>query len=220
MAPSPTAVPTVASPIPAPSPSLTILWEHSIAARGFFFELRSDIPPITEDVVYLSAERAIYALNLLTGREWWRFEYQDDVPGSNHRVLGMPVVSQDRVYFLVGERYGEQGDLIYALDRVTGEFQRKVELDGVAQEGALATDGQRLFFFEMQTGEELTYGQRVVALDAERGEIEWRFEDLADEVEPSCYPLLSPLVTAQGIVYVPCFSKLYALDGVTGERFH
>lgn len=218
MAPSPTAVPTVASPALSPSRPLTILWEHPIAARGFFYELRADVSPIMEDVVYLSTERAIYALNLLTGREWWRFEYQDDVPDSNRCVLGMPVISQDRVYFLVGERYGEQGDLIYALDRVRGGFQWKVELDGVAQEGALATDGQRLFLFEMQTGEELTYGQRVVALDAERGEIEWRFEDFADEVEPSCYPLLSPLVAAGGVVYVPCYSKLYALNGLTGER--
>jgi len=173
-----------------------------------------------EDVVYLSTERAIYALNRLTGREWWRFEYQDDLPGSNRRVLGMPVASQDRVYLLVGDRYGEQRELIYALDRVTGDFQWKVELDGVAQQGALATDGQRLFFYEEEAGDELTYGERVVALDAEGGEVEWQFEDFADEVEPSCYPLLSPLVAAGGMVYVPCYGKLYALDGVTGERFH
>jgi len=217
MAPSPTAVPTFASPTPSASPSLTILWEHPIAARGFFYELRSDIPPIMEDVVYLSTERAIYALNLLTGGEWWRFEYQDDVPDSNRRVLGMPGVSQDRVYFLVGERYGEQGDLIYALDRVTGDFQWKVELDGVAQEGALATDGERLFFYEMQFEE--TYSrERVVALDARVGEVEWQFEDLTERTNLHCYPLLSPLVAARGIVYVPCIGRLYALDGLTGER--
>lgn len=86
---------------------LAVLWKFT----GETVALNRAAPIVTDDSVYLSAGGRVYAVDLNTGGQRWRYPELDDLPAI---VTGSPVYSNGVIYF-------GAGDALYALNATDGK---------------------------------------------------------------------------------------------------
>ena len=141
-----------------------------------------------DDVLYLSDLFAVYAIDLKTGKEKWRFG------GTNDYIFSSPVVYKNIVYF------GCRNNKLYAVDAKTGtkkwEFTAKDEINA----------SPAIYDDKVIVG---SNDKNVYALDLNTGVKKWEFATNAE--------VLSNAAVSNGIVYVGS-DKIYALDGNTGAK--
>lgn len=129
------------------------LWELDIGFNGYSW------PTVADETVYIGGgsrdSRSVYAVDLTTGVERWRFPVE--------RVVGTPAVVDGTVF--VGDRGRGPDDAneptFYALDALSGDELWRIDLDYLWSPAVV--DG-RVF---------VCSGAIIYALDAATGEIEW-----------------------------------------------
>ena len=127
---------------------------------------------VSEGKVYFgSKDNHLYALDIETGQEIWKFETDDSVVSS-------PVVSEGVVYF------GSQNNHLYALDVETGQELWKFETDDSVVSSPAVSEGVVYFG---------SYYNHLYALDIETGQELWKFE--------SHEQAITTLVVSEGVVY-------------------
>lgn len=152
-------------------------------------------PAISDDLLIIGGyDHVVYALNIGSGSESWRFT------GSRDRIIGGPAIADNLV--LVPSADGT----LYALDRNSGIEQWKFEAEKALWSRPLVENdriylssmdhhvyalthsgdliwktnvGEAIVDTPTKAGDLLvigTFGKRVIALDAERGQQRWAFE--------------------------------------------
>ncbi|MEM6910017.1 MAG: PQQ-binding-like beta-propeller repeat protein [Verrucomicrobiota bacterium] len=130
------------------------------------------------------------ALDAMTGEVVWELETGD-------RVNGTPTILGSEVLF------GGCDGFIYYADVSSGSITRKVEFDAPIANSVGAAHGLAAFGY---------YGNEVVGLEAETGEIRWRFGERN-------FPFFScPAITEESVFVGGRDRRMYRLDAVTGEK--
>ena len=141
-----------------------------------------------DDVLYLSDLFAVYAIDLKTGNEKWRFGTGGDY------IFSSPVVYKNIVYF------GCRNNKLYAVDAKTGtkkwEFTAKGEINA----------SPSIYDDKVIVGSK---DKNIYALDLLTGVKKWEFATNAE--------IRSNAAISNGTVYFGS-DKIYALDGNTGTK--
>lgn len=165
-------------------------------------------PIVADGRVYAgNADTFLYAVDAESGKLVWKFQ-------ADHRIESTPAVANGTVYVASYDRS------IYAIDATTGELQWEVETDGLIRSSPKIVDGDLYIGAGCHNlackwySEGVSENGWVYSLDAETGEVNWRFE-------PGIEVVSTPAV-GQDTVYVGSSNgKLYALDRTDGsERWH
>jgi outer membrane protein assembly factor BamB len=145
-----------------------------------------------ERVVFGSYDGGLYCLRICDGERIWRYEVGE-------RVHATPAIADDCV--LVAACDGN----FHVVRLADGTLLRKVPLGSVSGSAA-AVRGRRLFLG--------TYGEQVLAIDWQAGEVLWRFEDPRRQ-----FPFLSSAAIGGELVLVAGQDKrLRALAADTGQE--
>lgn len=229
-------------------------WRHSLLEAAFMDGKRiladmiaggadyQSSPTVVDGVVYVGApNRFVYAVDVASGKEIWRFE-------TSGQVSGTPTVAEGRVYF--GHQGGDK--LFYAVDAKTGQlvwskplgwvwvgagysrgrvFVGTVEGDILCLRAATgeiiwkrettggiypapAIDGAKLY-----TG---AWGGHYFGLDQETGEIRWAYYIPAGAAGEAQRNVISPDSGAPVLVGDRLFAAVgasaFALDTKTGRK--
>lgn len=166
--------------LPSPDPPYEYDWAHST-------------PTVRDGLVYVgSATGELYAVDLGSGEERWRFE-------SGGKIRSSPTVDGGNVY--VGSWDGH----VYALNAADGSLRWGFDTGGIVQ-GATTVGEGRVFAGSRSAA--------VFALDTRTGELVWKHVH-----EDGSWVESSP-VYRDGVVYVGSSDalSLFALDATSGEE--
>lgn len=162
-------------------------------------------PVIADGTVYVgSYDGHLYALSAESGELLWRYRTGD-------RIDGTPAVANGAVFV------GSFDRNIYALDAKTGEERWIYGTKGIVRSSPTVRDGTVYFgahcraeecgaYYDVQWPE-VGY---VYAIDAETGDLRWRYET-GDGV------VSSPAVDGETVYVGSSDNALYAIDAFTGE---
>ncbi len=151
-----------------------------------------------------SADTHLYALDAETGEEAWSFQ-------ANHRIESTPAYADGTVYVGSYDRH------IYALDAETGDLVWDVETDGLIRGSPKVVGGTVYIGVGCNNLACEWYAEGsddkgwVYALDAETGDVLWRFERGAEVVS-------TPAVGSQRLYIGSSDGYFYAIDRSTGEQ--
>ncbi|WP_235920706.1 PQQ-binding-like beta-propeller repeat protein [Natronorubrum halalkaliphilum] len=145
----------------------------------------TDIPAYNNGILYHARGVELYALNVETGEHEWI------VKGENVMHSGNPAVANGKVYITSAD------EQLYAYDAESGDEIWTVETTTQVETSPAVTD-KKVYFGD---------NQRVAAVNAESGEIEWDIDIAIPESE---------VVIADGVVYLANSLGLTALDSNTG----
>ena len=182
--------------------------ERSPASK-WAFETGGDVwgsPVIGDGTLYVgSYDNHLYALSTETGEEVWRYRTGD-------RIDGTPAVVDDTVYF------GSFDRNIYALDAETGDERWTQSTGGIVRSSPTVVDGTVFIGTHCRSSEcAIFYDESfpkigyLYALDAESGDVIWRYET-GDEV------LSTPAVDSTTVYVGSSDRNVHAVDRSTGER--
>jgi outer membrane protein assembly factor BamB len=181
----------------------------SAPAPKWSFETGEDVwgsPVVADGTLYVgSYDEHMYALSAETGEEIWRYRTGD-------RIDGTPAVVDGTVYF------GSFDRNVYALDAETGEELWTRSTGGIVRSSPTVAGGTVFVGTHCRSSEcAIFYDEDfpkegyVYALDADSGDVIWRYET-GDEV------LSTPAVDSS-VVYVGSSDRnVHAVDRSTGER--
>jgi eukaryotic-like serine/threonine-protein kinase len=192
-------------------------------------------PLIIDDRVYIATDRALYALDLLSGELQW-----ETPTGNEDSFMGAPAYEEDIIYTTVGKH-------LLAVDNTSGKELWRIQHNepftalAVANQMIYVGNFDGFFYaFDQETGAEkwkfqsggifwagpavegdIVYAGNddvVYALKAQTGEQRWKFQMAGNGV--------SDLTISDGVVYVSDSSHefprgprhLYALDAASGEE--
>lgn len=155
-------------------------------------------PTLHDDAVYVgSGDGHLYAVDLATGAERWRFATDGAVDSS-------PAVADGVVYVLSRDGH------LHAVDAAAGTLRWSFRTDGE----------ERLDFWDFYLSDPLVHDGRVIfgsgdgsvyALDQHTGELQWRV--------PTDQIVHGAPIAGDGLIYVGGFDGiLYALRAETGEE--
>ncbi len=183
------------------------LWRFDLGSSGMHRRLPAPGPPYDYDylqssptvdrgVVYIgSADGHLYAIELETGRERWRFATAD-------RIRSTPAVADGTVYF------GSWDGHLYAVDTATGEQVWRFDTGGRVQSSPAVAAGRVIVG---------SRAAKLFGLRAATGELDWTHVH-----EDGSWVESSPVVR-EDVIYVGSSDalKLLALDPGSGEeRWH
>ncbi len=138
------------------------------------------VPVLVGNVVYVSGDEQVYALNSDNGEVLWRFETEDDLDGK--------LVVADGVVYVAGDAG------VLALDAASGELLWIHEMETGWSPPALAAAGGWVY---VATEEGLVYG-----LDAASGELLWYYHFHQDSANrPTVEDGVVYVATSDGTVY-------------------
>jgi outer membrane protein assembly factor BamB len=180
------------------------LWRFDLGSSGLERRLPATEPPYEYDylhsspthddgVVYVgSADGDLYAVDLETGQERWRF-------AAAERVRSSPTVAGATVYF------GSWDGHVYAVSTATGDEVWRFDTQGPVQGTPAVGDGRVIVG---------SRSSRVFGLNAESGAVEWTLVH-----EDGSWVESSP-VLADGVVYIGSSDalKLFALEASSGRE--
>lgn len=162
-------------------------------------------PVVADGTVYTgSADTHLYAIDAETGEEEWSFQ-------ADHRIEATPAYADGTVYVGSYDRH------IYALDAATGEVVWSVETDGLIRGSPKVVDGTVYIGVGCNNlacewyADETSETGWVYALDAETGEVDWRFERGAEVVS-------TPAVGTENLFIGSSDGYFYAIDRSSGEQ--
>ncbi len=147
-------------------------------------------------VYFGSEDNHLYALDVKTGEEKWKFETGDSIESS-------PIISEGVVYF------GSNDNHLYALDAKTGEEKWKFKTGDSIKSSPIISEGVVYFG---------SNDNHLYALDAKTGEEKWKFGTGYSPLEAAL--CISPTIS-EGVVYFGSYGLadyLYALDVKTGKE--
>jgi len=162
-------------------------------------------PVVADGVLYVpSYDRHLYALDATTGDEIWRYR-------TGAIMDGTPAVSGGIVYF------GSFDETLYAVDAHTGRERWSYDAGGIVRSSPTVDDGTlyvgsgcRVLNCQEHREPGLEDIGYVLALDAETGEQEWRYEAGGG--------VLSTSAVVGGSIYLGCSDRrVYSIDASTGE---
>jgi outer membrane protein assembly factor BamB len=148
---------------PTDGPNVSVDWA---AAPGG----RTTEPTVVNGSVFVgtgNGNNALYAYNLTTGAQQWRFSLNNR---SGQNIKYRPTVHNGTVYAVPAD--GD--DTVYAVDATDGTLQWQTSVNGSVTR-PIATDGG-VFFGSSDPGPFGTSTDRVHSLDPATGSEEWRFE--------------------------------------------
>jgi outer membrane protein assembly factor BamB len=162
--------------------------------------------PIVGDGTVFSgcADTSLYALDTETGNEEWRFQ-------ADHRIESTPAYADGTVYV------GSYDQHVYALDAETGELEWDLATAGLIRSSPKIVDGTVYIGVGCHNlackwyVDEPRKNGWLFALDAETGEVLWRFSAGSEVVS-------TPAVGRHTLFVGSSDGYLYALDRVTGEE--
>lgn len=201
-----TSVPTTTPP-PTPRPVPYVLWTFRTKGDIWSSPAISDGGHSQNGMVYIgSDDGCLYAVDIQTGQERWKFETGDNVRSRPTIVAGV-------VYFASDDGY------LYALDAETGqELWRFDTQSGMVPRVPFTTMDNYDWDYQ-QSSPSIANGVVYVgsangdfyAVDAQTGQEVWRFKT-GNKVRSS------PAI-AEGIVYFGSWDhNVYALDAQTGQE--
>jgi outer membrane protein assembly factor BamB len=169
--------------------------ERRLPATGppYEYDYLHSSPAVDRGVVYIgSADGNLYAVELETGQERWRFTTSD-------RIRSTPTVANGTVY--VGSWDGH----LYAVDAATGQEVWRFDTGGRVQ-GSPAVAAGRVIVGSRAA--------KLFGLNAESGELEWTHVH-----EDGSWVESSPVVRGD-VVYVGSSDalKLFAFDAISGQE--
>lgn len=150
---------------------------------GSGLEMNPIVVPGDPPAMYVTeGNMTVHAMNARTGEEFWSFQHgieeatEEDMSGRNRGVA----VWQDKVYFASPDSVGPPlAPELIALDRYTGEKQWETEIMSDAQDSRriASTEAPLIYDGTVYIGQSLDRGNwaEISAIDAETGEVEWRF---------------------------------------------
>jgi outer membrane protein assembly factor BamB len=151
--------------------------------------------PHVVDSVYLSSSDTIYALDLKSGTEEWKYSYTRQGNRISNRPSS-PTLFKGVVYV------GTENDVVLALDAESGDLRWQNE----NVEGKTATSpaivGQTMYIG--------SFRGNFYALDANTGEIKWSFDAGSKRV--------TQFTISDGRAYVANALQLHALDAISGKK--
>lgn len=141
LAPSPRKI--ISSSLPA-----ELLWQTRVDEPINIF------PVVTDNLVVVATDRAIYGLAIATGQKRW-----EHIP--DHRTSLAPTISAMKVI------YGSRNGQITTLDMTTGEviWQRKIREAGISDITSLVATDELVYVATQPTG--------IGAIELQSGEIKW-----------------------------------------------
>lgn len=154
-------------------------------------------PTITNGIAYFGSEDGnLYAVDIKTGQEKWRFKTSD-------YITGTPAVVDKTVYF------GSHNGILYALNVDTGKEKWQLKISGGIADspgGGIASspkvkDG--VIYFG-------NYDKCIYAVDIKKRKIKWKYET-------ESFVLDSPAIEKETIYIANDDGYLYALDIETGR---
>ncbi len=167
--------------------------------------------PVVADttVVFGAGDGLLYALNVVTGRELWRFQTEG-------RIRSTPAIT-DAVVFI-----GSTDGRIYAVDLDTGGEQWRYETDGAGMRSAeLYVDRKSIISSPAVVDGTVYVGSRdgyLYALDQATGERRWRID------HDGSWAMSSPAVIGNTLYSGTSDGRfVHAVDVATGQerwRFH
>lgn len=172
------------------------------------FETGDDVwasPVVSGGTVYVpSADNHLYALDAESGDELWQFE-------ANGRIEGSPAVAGGTVYF------GSYDETIYALDADSGEKRWTHRTDGLIR-GSPTVAGDSIYIgvgcfnlaCEWYATDETPDVGWLYSLDAETGELNWRYTTGSEVVS-------TPAVTTDTVYFGSSDGFLYAVDRASAD---
>jgi outer membrane protein assembly factor BamB len=203
---------------------LTLKWTKDLG-----FETDSS-PVIVNDVLYIGATYGIFALDVKTGKEIWRYQ-------TNGFVKSVPAVSNGAIYF------GSEDRKFYAIDAKDGtlKWMNDKSLDGYIASAAVVgnsvyaipKDGS-FYAFDISNGEVIwstlvgkiaesspaigegiiafgTNGGAIVALDASTGKQKWSYDAGVSDIKSS------PVIADGTIIIGSNDGSIYALTTEKGN---
>lgn len=162
-------------------------------------------PVVADGRVYVgNADHFLYAIDAETGDQEWAFE-------ADHRIEGTPAVADGTVYV------ASYDQSIYAIDAATGDLEWDLATGGLVRSSPKVVDGGVYIGAGCHNlacqwyGENVEENGWVYALDADSGEVNWRFNTGVEVVS-------TPAI-GDDTVYIGCSDgHLYALDRATGDE--
>ena len=162
-------------------------------------------PVVADGLVFTgSADTHLYAIDAETGEETWSFQ-------ANHRIESTPAYADGTVFVGSYDRH------IYALDADTGEVVWDVETGGLIRGSPKVVDETVYIGVGCNNLACAWYAEGsddtgwVYALDAETGDVLWRFERGAEVVS-------TPAVGNQRLYIGSSDGYFYAIDRSSGEQ--
>ncbi|MGD8453146.1 MAG: PQQ-binding-like beta-propeller repeat protein [Phycisphaerae bacterium] len=143
-------------------------------------------------LVFGSYDGHLYCLSIDTGKPLWEYETGD-------RLHATPAISGSNVFI------GGCDAHLHVVNLTDGQLVRKIALDSVTG-CSPAIDGPHVYLG--------TYGEQVLAIDWQAGNVLWRFED-----KDNAYPFLSSAALTPKAVLIGGRDKcVRALDRETGKQ--
>jgi outer membrane protein assembly factor BamB len=181
----------------------TELWRFDLGSAGLERVLPSPNPPYDYDylhssptvsggIVYIgSADGHLYAIDLVTGNQRWRF-------ATEGRIRSTPAVNAGQLYF------GSWDGKVYALDAASGDEIWQYDTGAVIQSSP-AVDAEKIYIGSRSA--------RLLALDRQTGTPVWTYA-----VEGGSWVESTP-VLHDGAVYVGSSDALHllSLDAASGD---
>ncbi|WP_203788638.1 outer membrane protein assembly factor BamB family protein [Paractinoplanes rishiriensis] len=171
---------------PATAAELKLKWAFAYPATGA--PVKSQ-PAVVGGVVYFGGpDGKFYALDARTGRTRWTY----DLNAGRAFVLDGPAVARGKVYF------GDSRGYVYALDQHTGRLRWAKDTEthpaGLHTSSPLYYDGK--IYIGASSGENTgdantpccTFRGHLDALDAETGELAWRYWTVPEPVQVGTWP--------------------------------
>lgn len=127
---------------------LALSWEFV----GNKFDNNPAAPVVADGTVFIACGDRVYAVDLVTGVQKWRYPSESSLGGS---IKGTPAVYNGRIYFGAGD------ENLYCLDAETGSFKWAYRLRGAIRCPPVVVDGvifvgcddDSLYAIDAQTGE-------------------------------------------------------------------
>ncbi|ONI76862.1 hypothetical protein ALI144C_32490 [Actinosynnema sp. ALI-1.44] len=174
---------------PANVGKLELKWAFAYPKTGM---LAKSQPAVVDGAAYFGGpDGKFHALDARTGRTKWTFDLASVDP-SQRVVLDGPAVARGKVYF------GDSGGYMYALDARTGKLVWAKDTEphpaGMHTSSPLYHDG-RIYVgassAENMNGKEYpccTFRGHIDSLDADTGELVWRYFTVPEPKEVGTYP--------------------------------
>lgn len=224
---------------------LKLRWAFAYPKTG---ALAKSQPAVVDGSIFFGGpDGKFYALDARTGAGRWTFELASVDPGSAATavVLDGPAVARGKVYF------GDSRGYVYALDQRTGRLRwaKDTETHPAGMHTSSPLYHQGRIYIGASSGENTgdadypccTFRGHIDALDAETGELDWRYWTVPEPVRTGSWPSgaarfepsgagvwSSPIIDPRsGTLYVGTgqnytgsagdFDSLLALDARTGK---